>query len=193
MILACNHVSKSFGEDVIFSDAVFTLEEREKAAIVGINGAGKSTLLKTLTGEYEPDAGSFVLSRGKTMGYLAQNPVLETNQTIYDTLLEVKKDLVAQEEKLRRLEQEMSLLSGEELTACIEQYDRISQDFHNRGGLLYRSEITGVLKGLGFSEEEFEKPVQNLSGGQRTRVFLGRLLLQKPDLLLSTYLIIYQK
>ena len=184
MILACNHVSKSFGEEMIFQDAVFTLEDREKAAIVGINGAGKSTLLKTLTGEYEPDTGNFVLSRGKTMGYLAQNPVLETDQTIYDTLLEVKKDLVAQEEKLRRLEQQMSSLSGDELSRCMEQYSRISHDFQNSGGFLYRSEITGVLKGLGFTEAEFQKPVLQLSGGQRTRVFLGRLLLQKPDLLL---------
>ncbi len=183
-LLLCNHVSKSFGENVIIEDAVFYLEEREKAAIVGINGAGKSTLLKTLTGEYEPDSGSFVLSRGKTMGYLAQNPVIESSQTIYDTLLDVKKDLVFLEEKISRLEQEMTQLTGDALSDCMAQYDKAVHDFRQADGYAYRSEIVGVLKGLGFTEEEFSKQVSTLSGGQKTRVFLGRLLLQKPDLLL---------
>ena len=183
-LLLCNHVSKSFGENVIIEDAVFYLEEREKAAIVGINGAGKSTLLKTLTGEYEPDSGSFVLSRGKTMGYLAQNPVIESSQTIYDTLLDVKKDLVFLEEKISRLEQEMTQLTGDALSDCMAQYDKAVHDFRQADGYAYRSEIVGVLKGLGFTKEEFSKQVSTLSGGQKTRVFLGRLLLQKPDLLL---------
>ncbi len=184
MLLLCDHVSKSFGETVIFQDAVFTLEEREKAAIVGPNGAGKSTLIKTFTGEEEADSGQFVLAKGKTVGYLAQNPVFETDQTIYETLLDVKKDLVFMEKKIRDLEHAMSELSGEELAECMAQYDRVSHEFERAGGFVYRSEMTGVLKGLGFTEAEFDKPVSQLSGGQRTRVFLGRLLLTKPDLLL---------
>ncbi len=184
MLLSCNHLSKSFGEDVILRDVAFHLEDREKAAVVGINGSGKSTLLKMIAGEWESDTGEVVLSRGKTMGYLAQNPELSGEETIYETLLEVKRNLVRLEEKIQMLELRMTTLSGDALAECMDAYDKALHEFQRRDGYAYRSEITGMLKGLGFTEEEFAKPVSQLSGGQRTRVFLGRLLLEKPDLLL---------
>ena len=184
MLLSCNHLSKAFGDAILLKDVAFHMEEREKAAVVGINGSGKSTLLKMIAGVWEPDTGEVVLSRGKSIGYLEQNPELTGTQTIYDTLLEVKMDLVRLEEKVRSLEQQMTQVSGDELAACMDAYDKALHEFERRDGYAYRSEITGMLKGLGFSEEEFTKPVQQLSGGQRTRVYLGRLLLEKPDLLL---------
>ncbi|MCI8514740.1 MAG: ABC-F family ATP-binding cassette domain-containing protein [Lachnospiraceae bacterium] len=184
MILTCHHIAKAFGEEAILKEVTFHLEEREKASVVGINGSGKSTLLKIIAGKWEADSGEAVLSRDKTIGYLAQNPELSGRQTIYETLLEVKTDLVRLENKIRSLEKEMARLEGEALSLCMESYDKALHEFENRGGYAYRSEITGTLKGLGFTEEEFQKPVEYLSGGQKTRVFLGRLLLEKPDLLL---------
>lgn len=184
MILSCSHITKSFGTDQILSEVSFHIEDKEKAAIVGINGAGKSTLLKIIVGELSPDSGSAVLSKGKSLGYLAQHQDLDSTRSIYEELCEVKRPVIEMEERLRVLELEMKHASGEELEQMLSAYSRLNHAFELENGYAWKSEITGVLKGLGFSEEEFGKIVSTLSGGQKTRISLGRLLLSKPDIIL---------
>ena len=184
MILSCQNITKSFGLNVVLQDVSFHIEDREKVALVGANGTGKSTLLKIIALEMECDSGSVTLARGKTLGYLAQHQDMDGNMTIYDALLEVKRPVIELEENMRRMEVQMNELSGQELKDVIEQYHRLSSRFEQENGYAYKSEITGVLKGLGFEESEFQKEVQTLSGGQKTRVALGKLLLTKPDILL---------
>lgn len=184
MILSCNHVSKAFGTDQILSEVSFHIEDQEKAAIVGINGAGKSTLLKIIVGELASDQGDVVLSRGKTLGYLAQHQDLESGRTIYEELKEVKRPIIEMEEQIRSLELCMKDASGEELEQMLSSYSRLNHTFELENGYAWQSEITGVLKGLGFAEDEFSKAVNTLSGGQKTRVSLGKLLLSKPDIIL---------
>lgn len=184
MILSCSHISKAFGTDVILNDISFHIEDYEKAAIVGINGAGKSTLLKIITGELPADQGDAVLAKGKTLGYLAQHQDLTSRRTIYEELLEVKRPVIQLEEQIRNLETQMKHADGEELEQMFQTYNRLNHEFELADGYSYKSEITGVLKGLGFSEEEFSKEIFTLSGGQKTRVFLGKLLLSKPDIIL---------
>lgn len=184
MILSCNHISKAFGTDQILSDVSFHVEDQEKAAIVGINGAGKSTLLKIIVGEFSPDTGESVLSRGKTLGYLAQHQDLESGRTIYEELKEVKRPIIEMEEQIRSLELQMRDAVGEELEQMLSTYSRLNHTFELENGYAWKSEIVGVLKGLGFNEDEFDKQVSTLSGGQKTRVSLGRLLLSKPDVIL---------
>lgn len=184
MILSCSNICKAFGSETILDHVSFHIEEHEKAAIVGINGAGKSTLLKIIVGELEADSGVVALSRGKTLGYLAQHQDLDSSRTIYDEVLEVKRPIIQMEERLRQLEVEMKGKSGEELDTMFKEYNRLNHEFDLANGYAYQSEVTGVLKGLGFSEKDFAKTVSTLSGGQKTRVALGRLLLVKPDILL---------
>ena len=184
MILSCNHIDKAFGTKQILKDVSFHVEEREKTAIVGINGAGKSTLLKIIMNQLPADSGEVTLSRGATIGYLAQHEAVSGEHTIYEELLEVKKEIIEMEEKIRSLELDMKHQQGEELTATLELYHRLSTEFENRNGYAYKSELIGVLKGLGFEESEFDKSVATLSGGQKTRVALGKLLLSKPDIIL---------
>lgn len=184
MILSCSNISRSFGDNHILKRVSFHIEEHEKAAVVGINGAGKSTLLKIIIGDLAPDEGSVTWAKGASIGYLAQHQDLEGAETIYDALLEVKRPILEMEERLRNLEQSMKSASGEELEAMLSEYSRLNHAFELENGYACRSEITGVLKGLGFSENEFSKPIQALSGGQKTRVSLGKLLLTKPDILL---------
>ena len=184
MILSCSHISKAFGTDSILEDVSFHIEEREKAAIVGINGAGKSTLLKIIIGELPPDDGDVVLAKGKTIGYLAQHQDLLSHRTIYEELLEVKRPVIELEERIRSLETEMKHTAGAELEEMLSLYSRLTHEFDLQNGYAYKSEITGVLKGLGFAEEEFGKTVSTLSGGQKTRVSLGKLLLSSPDIIM---------
>ena len=184
MILSCSNISRSFGDNHILKRVSFHIEEHEKAAVVGINGAGKSTLLKIIIGDLAPDEGSVTWAKGASIGYLAQHQDLEGAETIYDALLEVKRPILEMEERLRNLEQSMKSASGEELEAMLSEYSRLNHAFELENGYACRREITGVLKGLGFSEDEFSKPIQALSGGQKTRVSLGKLLLTKPDILL---------
>ena len=184
MILSCSHLSKSFGSKAVIADASFHIEDHEKAAIVGINGAGKSTLLKMITGELPADSGEAVLAKGKTLGYLAQHQDLTSSRTIFQELKKVKQPVIDMEERIRGLEQEMKEVSGEELENLLALYSRLNHQFELENGYAWKSEITGVLKGLGFEEEEFEKPISTLSGGQKTRVFLGKLLLAKPDVIM---------
>ena len=184
MILACQNISKAFGTNEILKDASFHIEEREKAALVGINGAGKSTLFKIIVGEMTADTGEVILSKGKTLGYLAQHQDLTGDLTIYEEVLQAKQDLIRMEERLRALEEEMKHEQGERLEELMNTYTRLSHTFELENGYAYRSEVVGVLKGLGFEPEEFDKKVSTLSGGQKTRVALGRLLLTKPDVIL---------
>ena len=184
MILSCNDISKAFGTDEILKHCSFHIEAHEKAAIVGINGAGKSTLMKILVGESTPDSGQVILSHGATLGYLAQHQNLETDNTIFDEMLSIKADILNIESTMRKLETEMKNVEGSELEAMLERYSKLTHSFEQMNGYAYKSEITGVLKGLGFTEADFDKPVNTLSGGQKTRVALGRLLLVKPDIIL---------
>lgn len=184
MILACHHISKAFGTDVILNDISFHIEDYEKAAIVGINGAGKSTLLKIIMGEIHSDSGDVILAKGKTIGYLAQHHSRDSQRTIYEELLDVKKEVIQLEQRMSEVEIAMKQASGDELETILHTYARLRQSFEDQNGYAYRSEVTGVLKGLGFTEEDFSKQVSLLSGGQKTRVALGRLLLAKPDILL---------
>ena len=184
MILSASHITKTFNGRAVLSDVSFHVEEHEKAAIVGINGAGKSTLLKIIIGELAPDEGLVTITRGKTLGYLAQHQEVSGDTTIYDTLMEVKLPILQLEQRIRDLELEMKSASGEELAQIMETYTRLNHEFELANGYAWQSEITGVLKGLGFAEEEFRKPVAELSGGQKTRVSLGKLLLTHPDIIL---------
>ncbi len=184
MILSCNNISKSFGTDVIIKSCSFNIEDHEKAAIVGINGAGKSTLLKIITGLEPSDTGLVTLAKDKTIGYLAQQQALGHNNTIYDELLSVKQYVLDMEQTLRDIEQRMNTSSGEELELLMKKYSDLNHEFEMNNGYAYKSEITGVLKGLGFSEEDFLLDVDTLSGGQKTRVALGKLLLARPDIIL---------
>ncbi len=184
MILSCNHIYKAFGTDQILSDVSFHIEDQEKAAIVGINGAGKSTLLKIIVGELAADQGEVVLSKGKTLGYLAQHQDLDSSRSIYEELKEVKRPIIEMEQQIRSLELKMKDAQGEELEQMLSAYSRLNHTFELENGYAWQSEITGVLKGLGFCEDEFDKKVTTLSGGQKTRVSLGRLLLSRPDVIL---------
>lgn len=184
MILACNNISKAFGTDQIIKDCSFNIEDREKAAIVGINGAGKSTLLKIIVGEMSADTGLVTLSKDKTLGYLAQQQNLTSHNTIFDELLGVKQDIINLEHQIRQTEKKMESATGNDLELLLNQYSRMNHEFEMANGYAYKSEITGVLKGLGFSENDFSLKVDTLSGGQKTRVALGKLLLSKPDIIL---------
>ena len=184
MILSCQNISKAFVENQVLKNVSFHIEDHEKAAIVGINGAGKTTLLRIIVGEMTPDDGQVVLAKDKTLGYLTQNSTVDTSHTIYEELLSVKADLLRLEEKIRECENNMKHADGDALEDLMKQYTSLTHAFETGGGYLYRSELVGVLKGLGFTEDEFSKPVATLSGGQKTRVALGRLLLQNPDLII---------
>ncbi len=184
MILACHGISKAFGEDVIVENASFHIEDREKVALVGINGAGKSTILKMIVGELPADAGQVILTKGKTLGYLAQHQAMKSGSTIYEEVRNSRPDILQMNQKLRDIEEELNILSGDALNARLDTYHRLTEEFDRMNGYAYESEVVGVLKGLGFLEEEFSKPVDTLSGGQKTRVSLSKLLLTKPDILL---------
>lgn len=184
MILSCQNLSKTFVDHTVIRQTSFQVEDNDKVAIVGINGAGKSTLLKMIVGQLTPDTGTVTFAKDKTYGYLAQQDGQDSSNTIYGELLSVKQELVDLEEDLRRLEFEMKHASGAELEALMKLYTSKTHAFESKDGYKYRSELIGVLKGLGFAEEEFSKQISTLSGGQKTRVFLAKLLLLSPDLII---------
>ena len=184
MILACQNISKSFGVEPVIRNVSFHVEDQEKVAIVGINGAGKSTLLKIIVGELPADEGTVTLAKGKTLGYLAQHQDISDERTIYEAVLEGKRQLIDMEQKIRELEEGMQSVSKEDMEAYMENYHKLLHEFEARDGYSYRSEVSGVLKGLGFSEDDFEKHCNELSGGQKTRVSLARLLATHPDIIL---------
>lgn len=184
MILACKNITKTFGIEELFSHVSFHINENEKAAIVGSNGAGKSTLLKIIIGELTADEGDVILSKDTSIGYLAQHQQLSSEHTIYEEMLEVKKDVILLNEQIRQLEADMKSAVGKELEQMLSSYTRLNHEFEMKNGYAYESEIIGVLKGLGFSEDNFHLKTSTLSGGQKTRVALGKLLLSTPDLIL---------
>ena len=184
MILACKDISKSYGTDIVLEKISFNLEEKEKAAIVGVNGAGKTTLFKIITDKISYDDGQIYIPKGTTVGYLEQNIDIRSEKTIYEEMLSVFDSVFSLEHHLREMEAKMSSLSDEEYSSFMEQYARLQQEFEELDGYSCKSRINGVLKGLGFAEEEYSQQVFTLSGGQKTRVFLGKLLLMRPDLLL---------
>ena len=184
MILSCQGISKSFGEKVILNDASFHIEEREKAALIGNNGAGKTTLLRIIMNEISSDSGQVVLMKDKKIGYLAQYQDVSGHRTVYEELLTTKQYIIDMEDRMRAIEVQMKNASGEELDRLMNSYTRLTLEFELENGYAYKSELMGVLKGLGFTDEDFAKQVETLSGGQKTRVALGKLLISKPDILL---------
>ena len=184
MILSCQSICKSFGEKVILNDASFHIEEREKAALIGNNGAGKTTLLRIIMEEISADSGQVVLMKDKKIGYLAQYQEIKGHRTIYEELLSTKQYIIDMEDRMRAAEIQMKHASGEELERLMNTYTRLTHEFELENGYAYKSELMGVLKGLGFTEEDFNKQIETLSGGQKTRVALGKLLISKPDILL---------
>ena len=184
MILSCQSICKSFGEKVILQDASFHIEEREKAALIGNNGAGKTTLLRIIMEEISADSGQVVIANDKKIGYLAQYQDIHGHHTIYEELMTTKQYILDMEDKIRSLEQEMKYVAGDKLESLMNSYTRLTHQFELENGYAYKSEIVGVLKGLGFEEEDYGKQIENLSGGQKTRVALGKLLISKPDILL---------
>ena len=184
MILACQNINKAFGDHQVLKNASFHVEEYEKTAVIGINGAGKSTLLKIIMGDLPADSGQVIIAKGKTIGYLAQHQDMASSHTIFDELLTVKQGILDLEARMRQAERDMKQAGGEKLQELMDSYARMSHEFEQQNGYAWKSEITGVLKGLGFTKEEFGKQVDTLSGGQKTRVALGKLLLSRPDIIL---------
>jgi ATP-binding cassette subfamily F protein 3 len=184
LILSCNNIDKTFVDNHVIKNASFHIEDYEKAAIVGINGAGKSTLLKIIVGSLPADNGLVTFAKDKSFGYLAQHQALDSENTIFDELLTVKQEVLELEASIRQAELDMKHVVGDELEALLKKYTNMTHRFEDINGYAYKSEVTGILKGLGFEEGEFDKKVATLSGGQKTRVALGKLLLQKPDLIM---------
>lgn len=184
MILSVSNIHKSFNEVPILRNVSFHIEDYDKAAIVGINGAGKTTLLRIIMGELSADEGIVTLSKDKTIGYLSQHEAVSGENTIYDELLSVKQDILDMQQKMHSIELQMKSASPEKLEQLMNTYSNLTHAFEAANGYAYKSELTGVLKGLGFAEEEFYKSISTLSGGQKTRVALGKLLLLKPNLII---------
>ncbi len=184
MILACNGITKAFGIDEILKDISFHINEKEKLAIVGVNGAGKSTLFKIITGQINADSGTVTLAKDTNMGYLSQHQDLISDNSIYDEMLSTKQDILLLEQKIRLLEHNMHSETGDALEVLLKTYSNLNHDFESKNGYAYKSEVTGILRGLGFMEEDFNRPINTLSGGQKTRIALGKLLISKPELLL---------
>ena len=184
MILSISNLCKSYDGKDILKDVSFHMEEHDKLGITGVNGAGKTTLLRLITGKEQPDRGSVSFSGSRTFCYLPQNPEIRSEQTIYNEILSSKADLLRMEERLRSMELEMKTADPARLEELYKSYSHLSHVFETEGGYAVRSNVTGVLKGLGFSEDDFDKKVSLLSGGQKTRLLLGKLLITEPDVLI---------
>ena len=184
MILQCSHIDKAFITDVILSDVSFHINDNEKAAIVGVNGSGKSTLLKIIMDKLSADNGEVIIKKDATIGYLAQNQEYESDKTIIDEMHTAKPEIPALENTMNSLSEQMNYAEGNKLDSLIKQYDNARHKFEQLGGYSYESELTGVIKGLGFTETDFDKPVASLSGGEKTRVALAKMLLQNPELII---------
>lgn len=184
MILSCHNISKSFSDKIILKNISFHINDNEKVALIGNNGAGKTTLFKIITGEYDSDSGDVTRKKDSTFGYLSQHHDYTSSNTVYDELLEVKKPVLEMEKLLREMEDQMHYLTENELELHMKKYHERMHTFDLMGGYTYKSDILGILRGLQFSDEDFAKPVISLSGGERTRLLLGRILLEKPDLIL---------
>ncbi len=184
MILSCNNISKSYGVDTILDDISFFINDTEKAAIVGVNGAGKTTLLKIIMGQVSANEGEVIIAKGKSIGYLAQHEDFSEGTSIYKEVESARQDVLDMEKKLREMEVQMNEISHNEMDSFMQQYHKLNEEFEDRGGYTFRGEIVAIIRGLGFTDEEFEKPICELSGGQKTRVGLAKLLVSKPDVLM---------
>ncbi len=184
MILQCSHIDKSFVGETVLSDISFHINEQEKAAIVGVNGSGKSTLIKIIMGQLSADSGDIILSKDTTVGYLAQNQEYASDRTILEEMQDAKPEVGILERKIASLSAQMNEADGKELEALIKQFDQAQHRFDQINGYAYQSELVGVLKGLGFENEDFDKKIASLSGGEKTRVALAKMLLTAPDLII---------
>ena len=184
MILQVSNINKYFNDNHILKDVSFHMNEYDKTALVGINGSGKTTLIRIIMNELDKDSGNISLNKGISVGYLPQNAIIDSDATIYEEVLKVKEALISDEQALRDMEKEMGDVKGRELEALMEDYHKLEEAFDRAGGYRIASDISGTLKGLGFSEEEFGKPVNTLSGGQKTRVALSKLLVGTPDMII---------
>lgn len=182
MILTCSNIKKSFGAEDILENITFILEEKEKAAVVGVNGAGKTTLFRILAGETQADSGSIAYKKESTVQYMPQNITIDSEQTMYNEMLSVFSDVIELENTMRSLERQMA--SSNQLDSLMEKYNRATEQFEKKNGYEYISRVKGIIKGLGFTEEDGSKKMSLLSGGEKTRVALGKMLLAQPDLLL---------
>ena len=183
-MIALKNITKSFGENIIISDATFHMQDNEKVALVGVNGAGKTTLFRILAKEYEADSGEIIIPSSLNIGYLPQSATVDSSKTLFEEMLSVFNDVIKIEEKMRLMEQQMADLSGSELDDLMKKYADLQHDFEIKDGYGYLSRVKGVIKGLGFSDEESKKCVRVLSGGEKTRLALGKLLLSRADVLL---------
>ena len=184
MILQVSNINKYFNDNHILKDVSFHMNEYDKTALVGINGSGKTTLIRIIMNELDKDGGNISLNKGVSVGYLPQNAIIDSDATIYEEVLKVKEALISDEQTLRDMEKEMGDVKGRELEALMEDYHKLEEAFDRAGGYRIASDISGTLKGLGFSEDEFNKPVNTLSGGQKTRVALSKLLVGTPDIII---------
>ena len=184
VILSVSNINKAFHEVPVLRNVSFHIEDYDKAAIVGINGAGKTTLLRIIMGELSADEGIVTISKDKTVGYLSQHEAVSGENTIYEELLSVKQEIIAMEQQMHTIELQMKTAPGEHLEQLMNTYASLTHAYEAANGYAYKSELTGVLKGLGFMESEFHKSIATLSGGQKTRVALGKLLLLKPNLII---------
>lgn len=184
MVLACNDIKKTYIDNHVLQDVSFHINEYDKVALIGQNGCGKSTLIRIIMGEENADSGDVILSKDLTIGYLPQNALLNSDRSIYDEVLSEKQDLIVLEKNIEEMHEIMDSLSGEALDEMIKRANDASFEFEQKGGYVFKSEVKGVLLGLGFSEDEFDKSVNKLSGGQKTRVALGKILLRCPELII---------
>ncbi|NLJ99057.1 MAG: ABC-F family ATP-binding cassette domain-containing protein, partial [Tissierellia bacterium] len=188
IVLSCNNISKTYVVDPVLEDISFTVESGEKIGLIGLNGSGKTTLFNILSGEIEKDSGSIFIQKDLKVGYLKQHTNIISDKTIFNECLEVFEPLIEMEKNLRALENNISIEGAkgesEQLNKLMVEYSNLLEEFNKRNGYGYESEIRGVLKGLGFNDEDMDKEVNILSGGQKTRLSLAKLLLEKPDLLL---------
>lgn len=185
IVLSCSNISISFGEEKILENVSFNLKETDKAGLIGVNGAGKSTLFKIIAGELHPDSGQVFIAKNSRLGYLEQNSSSSSGNTIWDELISSYSDLIGMEQRLRQLEEKMSKEKDVgKLNSLMKEYSSVGTLFGNSGGYEYKSKTKGVLKGLGFREDEFDRKINTLSGGQKTRLSLAKLLLEQPDILL---------
>ena len=184
MILSVNNIDKTFVDNHILKGVSFHLNENDKAALIGVNGCGKTTLLKIIMGLEHADNGEVTMSKDLSVGYLPQNAVLDSDRTVYEEVLSTKQDMVEMEASLEKLQKAMEVSSGKELDLLIAKHTDMLASFEDKGGYVYKSEVRGVLLGLGFNEEQLSQSVNTLSGGQKTRVALGKLLLFSPDLII---------
>ena len=182
MLLSVNNISKTFETGPILSGVSFNIERRQKTALIGSNGSGKTTLLRIITGAMDADTGIVTFERDAEVGYLSQEGTFSGGGTVYEEMLACRSDLVRMEEELRSLEKQME--SSDNISSVCERYEKLNTEFELKGGYTYRSEIVGVLKGLGFSDEDFNRQASTLSGGQKTRAALGAILVRKPDLII---------